>query len=126
MKKSQLIITLVLISSIVATYAVYELYVKVRYTELKDHQTEEKNLRRKIADLNKTFYGTKPEEGRYDAIYGLMLEPSGNHNYRVVQPKQSGFFIKGDVRSLQVVNSVNGKKLVIVAKNNDSLRTFIY
>jgi hypothetical protein len=61
MKKSQLIITFVLIASIVATFAVYELYVKVRYTELKDHQTEEESLRRKITDLNNTFSGTKPE-----------------------------------------------------------------
>jgi len=61
MKKSQITITLVLLASIIGTIAVYQLYVKVRYTELKDHKTQEAALRSKISDLDSKFYGTKPE-----------------------------------------------------------------
>jgi hypothetical protein len=61
MKKSQIIITLVLIASIIGTFAVYQLYVKVRYTELKDHKNEEAKLRAKIDLLSDKFHQTKPE-----------------------------------------------------------------
>lgn len=61
MNKGAIFLTLLLVSSIAGTYAVYEFYVKQRWKELGDHQREAKQLREKISQLEETFYGTKPD-----------------------------------------------------------------
>jgi hypothetical protein len=61
--------------------------------------------------------------GRYDASYGLYLKGT-KKGFKPVSPVQSGFIVNGDVRSMAIVNTKDKNKLVIVAINNDSLRTF--
>ena len=61
MRKSTILLTLLLVSSIAGTYAVYELYVKQRWKELGDHQKEEEQLRKKITQLEELFFRTKPD-----------------------------------------------------------------
>ncbi len=61
MNKGAIFLTLLLVSSIAGTYAVYEFYVKQRLIELGDHREEAKQLRTKITQLDETFYGTKPD-----------------------------------------------------------------
>ena len=69
------------------------------------------------------LYGVKPEVGRYDANYGLLLKGNGDATFEPVMSKNSGFFVKGQVRDLETVN-VGGKELVLVAKNDEAMQVF--
>ena len=65
------------------------------------------------------FYRVKPEVGRYDASYGVFLKGDGKGNFTYIKPKESGFFVDGEVRDVKKI--VIGKSnYVIVARNNDT------
>jgi hypothetical protein len=60
--------------------------------------------------------------GKYDANYGLLLQGDGKGQFRQVPQHQSGFALKGDVRSiLEISNAlvfgINGQG-VKAYKNN--------
>jgi enediyne biosynthesis protein E4 len=64
------------------------------------------------------FSGTKPEIGKYNASYGLVLK-SNKNNFQTMLPRESGLSVTGDVRKTAVLKSSNGNQLVIFARNND-------
>ncbi|MEM7551216.1 MAG: VCBS repeat-containing protein [Bacteroidota bacterium] len=66
------------------------------------------------------FFGTKPESGRYDALYGLLLRAEGVQNFEPLSFKQSGFFYTGEVRNMSVINSIGNKKYIVALRNNDT------
>ena len=61
MKKSAIFLTLLLVTSIIGTYAVYELYVKDRMKELGEHSEQKKRLVARIGGLEETFLKTQPQ-----------------------------------------------------------------
>ena len=61
--------------------------------------------------------------GRYDASYGLFLKGSGK-GFSPIPPVNSGFTVKGNVRSMALVKT-KSKKLIVVGINNDYLKTFV-
>ena len=63
------------------------------------------------------FYGLKPEGGRLDANRGVMLKGMGDGKFEPISSKQSGLFIKGEVRDAVLIPGANGSRLVI-ARNN--------
>lgn len=69
------------------------------------------------------FSGVKPEEGRYDANRGLLLEYT---NGKLKVKPSSGLKIDGEVRQMATARTVGGKKLLILAKNNDELEIYAY
>lgn len=69
------------------------------------------------------FFDVLPELGRYDASYGMVLQGKGKGEFEVLLPKQSGFFMKGQIRKMRLIKG-SGKDLVIVAKNNDPAQVF--
>lgn len=69
-------------------------------------------------------YQTEVVTGRYDASYGCFLKGSDKKNFTAVQPVESGFILKGDVKDLKLLQLANGKKIILAAVNNDSLRVF--
>ena len=71
------------------------------------------------------LYGVKPEVGRYDANYGLFLKGKGDNSFESVYSRDSGFFVKGQVRDLMTI-SVNEETLLLVAKNDDMMQVFHY
>lgn len=73
--------------------------------------------------LGGNFYGLKPELGRLDASYGVTLLGTANHQYTYLSPSKSGLFIKGEVRSIQPVNTKAGR-YIVVGRNNDALQIF--
>jgi len=73
--------------------------------------------------LGGNFFGLKPEVGRYDASYGVTLLGNSKHAFDYLAPKNSGLFIKGEVRDIAPINTKNGKE-IIVARNNDALQLF--
>jgi hypothetical protein len=82
-----------------------------------------------IADINKdgitdviltgNFLDVVPEMGRYDANFGLILKGLGKGEFAPVSSKDSGFLVNGQVRKMQFIKNANGKKILILAKNND-------
>lgn len=70
------------------------------------------------------FYDNIPEVGRYDANYGVILAGKSKGNYSVQTSKQTGFFTKGQVRKMRVVNGLGGKKEVVLVKNNEKAQVF--
>ncbi|MFC5534395.1 VCBS repeat-containing protein [Rhodocytophaga aerolata] len=57
--------------------------------------------------------------GKYDANYGVLLTGDGKGNFTYVTQNQSGFSIKGDVRSILEVNN-----LLVFGLNNQPLKAF--
>lgn len=70
--------------------------------------------------LGGNLYGVKPEVGRYDATYGVYLENDGKMNFKSY-PNGKGFRLKGEIRDFVINN-----KMLIVARNSDSLAIFKY
>ncbi len=71
--------------------------------------------------LGGNFYRSKPEIGIYDASYGLMLRGDGTGRFAVV--KQSGFFVRGEVRDMVSLRTEKNH-LVLVARNNAPMQLF--
>lgn len=73
--------------------------------------------------LGGNLYNVKPEVGRYDASYGSFLIGDGKGGFRNVPAKVSGFRLDGEIRDIIEVATTNGK-LIVVARNNNSLQVF--
>jgi len=69
-------------------------------------------------------YQTEVVTGRYDASYGCFLKGSDKKTFTAIPPIESGFILKGDVKDLKLLQVGNGKKIILAAVNNDSLRVF--
>ncbi len=68
--------------------------------------------------LGGNLYRVKPEVGRYDASFGLLLVGDGAGGFLPVESQRSGIFIDGEVRDIITLNTGNGH-LILVSKNND-------
>jgi hypothetical protein len=76
--------------------------------------------------LTGNFFDVLPEIGRYDANYGLVLEGKGKLQFTPVMPKESGFFVKGQVRNMSIIKGAGNQQLLILAKNNDQAQIFSF
>ena len=66
--------------------------------------------------LGGNVYRVKPEVGRYDASYGLLLKGNGKGNFESVKLADSGLLINGEIRDfLKIGNQI------FIAKNNSKL-----
>ncbi len=70
------------------------------------------------------LYEAKPEVGRYDASYGVVLapDPAGTQS---LPASLTGFWVTGPVRRLASVPA-GARTLLLVGRNNDSLKVFQY
>lgn len=73
------------------------------------------------AVLAGNLYNSEVETPRNDASFGLYLEGKGNGDFEAKPMLESGLKIAGDVRGMEVVVK-NGKKHIVVAKNDDWLQ----
>jgi hypothetical protein len=63
------------------------------------------------------FYGTIPYEGKYDALCPTIFSYDKNRfGTSSILPEA-----RGEVRDIKWLNTVNGEKLLVIARNNDSL-----
>ena len=74
--------------------------------------------------LGGNFFGLKPQTGRFDASYGTSLLRNAQHRLSYAKPKETGLFIKGEVRDIATIKMADGKEYIIVAVNNDILHLF--
>jgi hypothetical protein len=73
--------------------------------------------------LGGNLFAVKPEAGRYDALHGLVLTGDGKGGFTALSSVASGLNIPGEVRHVRVLN-VRGKKLLVFARNNDTLQFY--
>ena len=73
--------------------------------------------------LGGNFHRAKPEVGKYDASYGLVLQQLQNRQFTSVLPMQSGLQLDGEIRDFKSLE-VGDKSMILVARNNDSLLFF--
>jgi hypothetical protein len=65
------------------------------------------------------FYGVLPYEGRYDALFPTGFSyhsKDSSFNHSLVLPE-----VMGEVRDMKWLNAADGRKVLVVARNNDSL-----
>jgi hypothetical protein len=65
----------------------------------------------------------KPQMGSYDASTGVLLSQNGGRRRWENFSEENGFFAVGEVRDIETI-SVNGKLVVLVARNDSSLQAF--
>ncbi len=71
--------------------------------------------------LGGNFHGVTPVRGRYDASYGLLLRGAGNGRFVPVGMDESKLSIEGQVRGMGMLRRAGGDRLVVVARNDDTL-----
>ena len=75
--------------------------------------------------LGGNLHRVKPEVGKYDAHHGLVLKGDGKGNFTSLQPRDTGFFLTGETRDLQIL-PVKGKNYIVAVKNDDKMQIFEY
>ena len=67
-------------------------------------------------------FGMPPLLGRNDASYGVLLRGSGDGQFKAIDIPQSGLVLDGQVRRLAVLHRVDGTRLIVVARNDETLQ----
>jgi hypothetical protein len=67
-------------------------------------------------------YGFPPVFGRSDASYGLLLRGTGDGRFDAIDMERSGIVIDGQVRHMGWLRRGDGRRLIVVARNNDRLQ----
>ncbi len=73
--------------------------------------------------LGGNFYRSKPEVGRYDASYGLLLIGNGKGDFKPVTSNESGIKIEGEIRDIISIPYA-GETLILIARNNDKILAY--
>ena len=67
------------------------------------------------------LYGSEVETPRNDASYGLFMTGNGKGGFKAQMPYESGLMIRGEVRKMEKIMLKNGRKAILVARNNEEL-----
>lgn len=70
------------------------------------------------------LHAVQPELGRYDAGLGLMMKWDGKGSFTTLPSSKSGFLVRGEGRDIKLISGLNGKKSILVSRNNDSVLVF--
>ena len=69
-------------------------------------------------------HGMEVQQGRADALNGLVLINQGNWHFEALSSAQSRFFVPGDARGLIATSRAGQAPLIIATQNRDSLKVF--
>ena len=69
-------------------------------------------------------YGMETQQGKADALLGLVLKNKGEAVFEAISLQESHFLVSGDAKALVNINQRNNKLLLAASQNNDSLRVF--
>lgn len=69
-------------------------------------------------------YGLEVETNRCDAGNGALLLGDGKGNFSWFNNMESGFWAMKEARDLVMLRAAGGKRLIVVANNNDGLQIF--
>lgn len=73
--------------------------------------------------LGGNLFSVKPEIGRYDALYGLVLLGDGLGNFKAINSLESGLKITGEIRHISSLKTKSGNILAFI-RNNDSIKFY--
>lgn len=73
--------------------------------------------------LGGNLHRAKPQVGKYDANYGVLLVGNGQGRFTNVDPSNSGLSVRGEVRDFKVITS-GEERILLATLNNDRLRAF--
>ena len=73
--------------------------------------------------LGGNLYSAKPEVGRYDASYGVVLQGDGKGNFKAMPSHVLGLKMDGEVRDIITIRTDSGI-VVLASRNNDSILAF--
>lgn len=65
----------------------------------------------------------KPQVGKYDSNYGILLAGDGQGSFTTVEKPLVGLSLGGEVRDF-MVKTLNGEKVLFVAMNNESVKAY--
>ncbi|MFN8357196.1 MAG: VCBS repeat-containing protein [Spirosomataceae bacterium] len=65
------------------------------------------------------FYDLLPEFGRYDANFGLLLKGKGKGVFEVLNSRESGLQLRGQIRKALKLKTTNQQEVILLARNND-------
>ncbi len=68
------------------------------------------------------LFTSEVETPRNDASIGLLLKGIGNHEYKPMNPMQSGIMLPYDVKKMITLQGPDGSLRIVAACNNDQLR----
>ena len=69
------------------------------------------------------LYTSEVETTRNDASYGHLLQGDGSGGFEALPYTESGFFINGEVKDMEVISSPTGT-LIVAAQNNGPVSVF--
>jgi len=69
------------------------------------------------------IYDMEVETPRLDGGSGMVLLSNGEDGYTVLPARESGLYIEGDVKDLELVE-INGKRYLVAGKNGGLLSVF--
>ncbi len=67
------------------------------------------------------IYETEVETPRLDAISGLILLSNGKDGYEVLSHQESGLFLEGNVKSIEIISNAKKERFLINTANNGPL-----
>ena len=73
--------------------------------------------------LGGNLYAVKPEVGRYDALFGLVLLGNGKSEFKAIPSSKSGLSLAGEIRHIALLNSKKSS-LITIVRNNNSMKFF--
>ena len=72
------------------------------------------------------LYQTEAETSRADASYGLLMLGNGKGDFTSLPYLESGLFLSGDIKSLELIEiNVANQNLIIAAPNNGPIQAFL-
>ena len=69
-------------------------------------------------------YGMEVQQGRADALMGLLLKNRGDGSFEPLNADRSGFYVPGDAKALVRLTTADGKSLWVASQNNARLKAF--
>ncbi len=75
--------------------------------------------------LGGNFSKVKPEMGKYDANYGLILQSNGDGTFKPVKSSESGLYLEGEARNF-VMLKTGGQQQLVVANNDAALGSYLF
>lgn len=70
-------------------------------------------------------YQAEVMTGRYDASYGLLLKGTGDKKFIPVPSRESGLIIDGDAKDIELLNTINNGRILLVAINDNNVKAFV-
>lgn len=67
--------------------------------------------------------GVRPQIGRFDATFGLLMVQERDGEFRTLSVHESGFFNPGEIRAIEPFE-LGGERLWLVGRHNDRVRLF--